>query len=194
MKTANVTIEGIRPHSPSRFYDPQREGKETADELEKRTWRQRIHVNAAGAPFIPPMMLKKCLESASSYLGKIPGERNATYTKRFKSGILITDELLLFKSNDKNGWRPATLDDFEGEWLFLDANGKPGGTRVKRCMPRILNPWRATSTIYVLDEVINRDVLAKAFEDAGTFVGLGRFRPANGGFYGRFKLVDIQMS
>jgi hypothetical protein len=132
--------------------------------------------------------LKKALEGAAPYLGTIKGQGKATYTKRIKSGILITDEIELRK--DK---RPVTLDDFEGEWLFLDANGKPGGTRVKRCMPRIF-PWTATATIYIVDEIITEDVLAKALGDAGMLVGVGRFRPAVGGFYGRFKLTEMKFN
>lgn len=190
MKTASVVIEGVSPFSMSRFHDPQKEGKETHDELEKRTWRQRVHVNSAGVPFMPPMMLKKTLDNAAAYLGKIPGERNATYTKRFKSGILITDEIPLWNCHGK----PATLDDFEGEWLFLDAGGKAGGTRVRRCMPRLLAPWTAKASIIVVDEVITKDVLAKALTDAGLLVGVGRFRPSAGGFYGRFKLADLKFS
>lgn len=189
MNTATITIEGVSPYSQSRYHDPQQIGKETKDDCEKRTWKGRVHVNSAGEPFMPPMALKKALEGASSYLGKIPGERNATYTKRFKSGLLIMEEIALFRDG-----RPATMDDFEGEWLFLDANGKPGGTRVKRCMPRIANPWTATATIIVVDEVITEPVLSKAINEAGMLVGVGRFRPAVGGYYGRFKLADMKFN
>lgn len=188
MQTIEVTIEGISPYSQSRYVDKDehpKNGKETADDYEKRTWQARIHLDDNGKPFLPAMALKKSLDAASAYLGKIPGERNATYVKRFKSGLLITENGLLFVDG-----KAATLDDWEGEWLFLDANGKPGGTRVKRRMPR-LRKWTAKVTIYVIDEVITEEVLEKALTDAGRFVGVGRFRPAVGGFYGRFKLNSM---
>ena len=188
MNTATVYLESVSPYSQSRFHDEPKIGKETHDDLEKRTWMKRVHLNADGTPYMPPMALKKSLEGAAPYLGKIPGERNATYTKRIKSGLLITDEIEL----RKNG-KPVKLDDFEGEWLFLDATGKAGGTRVKRCMPRLF-PWTATATIYIVDEVITKDVLTKALTDAGMLVGVGRFRPAVGGFYGRFKLNKLEFN
>jgi len=185
MKTFKLTIEGISPYSQSRFHDPQKIGKETNDDMEKRTWKDRVHVGDDGAPFMPPMSLKKSLDSASSYLGKIPGERNATYTKRFKSGLLIIGPIGL-----RVGKRDATLDDFDGEWLFLDATGKAGGTRVKRCMPRILN-WWADATLYVVDEILTKAVLTSAISNAGLLVGVGRFRPEKGGFYGRYRLATV---
>ena len=83
-----------------------------------------------------------------------------------------------------------TLDDFDGEWLFLDATGKAGGTRVKRCMPRILN-WWADATLYVVDEILTKAVLTSAISNAGLLVGVGRFRPEKGGFYGRYRLATV---
>ena len=192
MKTVKVVIEGISPYSQSKFVDKEehpREGKETADAYEKRTWQARIHVDGKGFPFMPAMSLKKSLDSASAYLGKIPGERNATYVKRFKSGMLITENISLFV-----GGKRVTLDHFEGEWLFLDAGGKAGqgGTRVKRRMPRLVT-WTAQSEIHLIDEVIDEDVLERALSDAGKFVGLGRFRPQCGGFYGRFRVNSLEV-
>lgn len=193
MQTFSVEIEGISPYSQSRFVDKDehpKQGKETADAYEKRTWQARIHVDSRGVPFMPAMSLKKALDAASAYLGKIPGERNATYTKRFKSGLLVTENLTLY-----SGGEPVkSVDDFEGEWLFLDAGGKAGagGTRVKRRMPRLID-WKAEGQIHVIDEVITDDVLERALTDAGRFVGLGRFRPQSGGFYGRFNLVSLSV-
>lgn len=191
MQVATVTLEGISPYSQSKYVDTEivpKIGKETHDDYEKRTWKSRVHVAEDGVPFMPPMSLKKSLEGAAPYSGKIPGQGQATYTKRVKSGILVTDPIALFTDQ-----RPITFEDWKGEWLFLDAQGKNGDKRVKRCMPRLV-PWSAKATVYVVDEVISKDVLTKIIVDAGMFVGVGRFRPEKGGFYGRFKLTDIKMT
>ena len=99
MQTAQITIEGISPYSQSKYVDTEivpKIGKETHDDYEKRTWKSRVHVAEDGAPFMPPMSLKKSLEGAAPYSGKIPGQGQATYTKRVKSGILVTDPIALF--------------------------------------------------------------------------------------------------
>lgn len=193
MKTYKVVLKGISPYSQSRHVDKDEHpkiGKETADDYEKRTWQARVHLDDRGVPYMPPMALKKSLDAASAYLGKIPGERNATYTKRFKSGLLVMENIKLLSSK-----KPLkSIDDFEGEWLFLDAGGKAGqgSTRVKRRMPR-LRDWSAEAIVHVVDEVITDDVLRRALGDAGKFVGVGRFRPQMGGFYGRFLVESVEM-
>jgi hypothetical protein len=190
MNTATIQISGTSPYSQSKYIDPEAHpanGKETKDAFEKRTWRHRVHRGKGDVSYIPPMAMKKSLTAAAPYLGKIPGQGNATYTKRFRSGLLIVDEIPLLHPNGER----VKFDDWEGEWLFLDANGKPGGTRVKRCMPCVRD-WSATVRIYVADEVIDEDVLRRVLVDAGRLVGVGRFRPENGGFYGRFEVDSIE--
>lgn len=191
MQVATVTLKGASPYSQSKYIDTEafpKNGKETPDAYEKRSWDKRIHLDSQGIPFMPAMSLKKCIEGAASYSGKIPGQGQATYTKPTKSGLLITDNIEL-----RVGDRPARFEDWEGEWLFLDAQGKNGDKRVKRRMPRLSN-WSAIAKIYVLNEVFSDEILEKILIDAGRFVGVGRFRPEKGGFYGRFTVQDLDIS
>ncbi len=191
MQTVEVKLESISPYSQSKFIDVDaipKLGKEGPDAYEKRVWKNRVHLDEKGFPFMPPLGLKKSLEAAAPYSGVIPGQGKSTYTKRIKSGILITDPITLEVAGKK-----ATADDWKPEWLFLDAQGKNGDKRVKRCMPR-LGQWTASVTIYVVDEILTKDVLQKILNDAGMLVGVGRFRPQNGGFYGRFKATITKVT
>ena len=77
--------------------------------------------------------------------------------------------------------------DVAGEWFFVPADGVRGsGKRVEKCFP-VIPEWTTTATIYVMDETITRDVLEHHLREAGKFIGMGRFRPRNNGFYGRFE-------
>jgi hypothetical protein len=188
MHRAQVVLEGVSPYSQSRFHDTPKEQQEKPDDHEKRTWQNRVHARADGTIFIPPMSLKLGLDAASRYQGRIPGMGMSHYSKRFLSGVLVTDEITLM-----TGGKEATLDSFKGEWLHLNSDGVRGsGKRVKRCMPRLDPPWIAIASVYVLDSIITEQVMTKALNDAGRFVGLGRFRPEKGGYYGRFKLQSIE--
>ena len=182
MRTAVVELESVSPYSQSRFHETAKIERELADAYEARTWKQRLHRDAKGMVFIPPMSLKNCLAEAAKYMGiQIPGKGKSNYTKHFEAGILIFEPIEL----------GIHADDVNGEWLFLDSNGKKGsGTRVKRCYPRI-DHWSGTALIHVLDEIITEDVLLKHLEAAGSFIGMGRFRPRNGCFYGRFKVNSL---
>ena len=47
-------------------------------------------------------------------------------------------------------------------------------------------------TFFVLDETITEDVFLNHLTQAGQFIGIGRFRPRNNGFYGRFAVDKVE--
>lgn len=172
------SLESESPISFSRHYEVDRLEKEQADDYEERTWRERLHYLPKTLEcYIPPMMLKHCLSNAARYLKvKIPGRRGATYTPHFVSGVLVTDPLML----------GIKRDEVLPLKLFVDARGRPGGSsRVNKYFPEIPQ-WKGEVTFYILDQLITEDVFREHIIEAGKFVGLGRFRPQNGGYYGRF--------
>lgn len=185
MKTAIVKLASISPYSQSRHYTDEVEAlpKESKADYETRTWMHRCHVTDDGFIFIPPMSFKNCLSEVAKYLAvQIPGKGKSTYTKHFEAGVLVTE--------------PVVLDikhaDVQGEWYFVPASGKRGdGKRVSKKFP-IIKEWSAEVTFYILDETITQDVFALHLEQAGKFIGIGRFRPRNNGFYGRFEIRDIK--
>lgn len=182
MKTAIATIKGVSPYSQSKHYNTEKLPKELAKDYEMRTWRDRLHATDDGTVFIPPMSFKNCLSEAAKFLSlQIPGKGKATYTKHFEAGVLVTDALHL---NIKK-------DDVPGEWLFVPADGIRGsGKRVEKCFP-VIHQWSGDVTFHILDETITRDVFEHVLTQAGAFIGIGRFRPRNNGFYGRFKLESL---
>jgi hypothetical protein len=182
MKTVTVHLESVSPYSQSKHYDDAKLDKELPKDYEIRTWRERMSVTEDGRVFIPPMAFKNCLAEAAKYLSlKIPGKRNATYTKHFLSGILVTDGLML----------PDRKDEVPGEWLFVPSDGKTGGgSRVSKCFP-LIRRWEGDVVYYVMDETITKEPFAEVLQAAGRFIGIGRFRPARGGYYGRFEARSI---
>jgi hypothetical protein len=150
-----------------------------------RTWRERAHVNEEGLIFIPPMAFKNCLSEIAKYLSmQVPGKGKATYTKNFEAGVLVLDAVIL----------DIKKDDVKGEWIFVPADGKRGsGKRVNKCFP-VVPAWSGTAKFYILDETLTPDVFEHHLREAGAFIGIGRFRPRNNGWYGRFKLVSTKWS
>ena len=182
MFVATAKLKSISPYSQSKHIREPRKPKETAEDHEKRCWRERMHVDKEGMVYIPPMAFKNCLSECAKYISlQIPGKSRTTYTKHFEAGVLVTDFVEL-------GIKET---DVEGEWLFLNSNGTRGsGKRVDRCYPVIPN-WQGTVVFYVLDETITQEVFAKHLTEAGRFIGIGRFRPRNNGFYGRFEVEEL---
>lgn len=185
MRTAICTLESVSPYSQSRHYDVPKLPKELAKDYEARTWRERCHVNEDGFVFMPPMAFKNCLSEAAKFLSiQIPGKGKATYTKHFEAGILVMDPIVL----------PIKKDDVPGEWLFVPSDGKRGGgSRVDKCFP-VISQWSGEMKAYILDETITSDVFEQHLREAGNFIGVGRFRPRQNGFYGRFSVKKIAWS
>lgn len=185
MKTVVATLESISPYSQSRHYDVPRLERELGKDYEVRTWRHRMHVDNTGSVFIPPMAFKNALSESAKFMSiQVAGKGKATYTKHFEAGVLVTEPL---KLNIKP-------DDVPGEWLFVPSDGRRGGgSRVDKCFP-IIHSWSGQVTFYILDELITEKPFHQHLEAAGKFIGIGRFRPRNNGFYGRFSVKSISWS
>jgi len=183
MKTAIATLKSVSPYSQSKHYNTEKLAKELHKDYEARTWRDRLHTTLDGEVFIPPMSFKNCLSEAARFLSvQIPGKGKSTYTKHFEAGVLVTDALHL----------GVKASDVKGEWLFVPSDGKRGGgSRVDKCFP-VIHEWGGDVTFHILDETITEDVFLQHLQQAGAFIGVGRFRPRNNGFYGRFKVEAVK--
>ena len=183
MKIATAYLKSVSPYSQSKHYKTEKLAKERPDDYEARTWRDRLHVTSTGYVFMPPMAFKNCLSEIAKYLGEqIPGKGKATFTKHFESGVLVLEGPTL----------PIKKEDVKGEWIFVPADGKRGsGKRVEKCFP-LIESWEAKVEFTILDDTITEDVFLRHLIQAGQFIGLGRFRPRNNGYYGRFKVERVE--
>jgi hypothetical protein len=171
------------PLSMGRFIDVPKLERESSADMEERTWRERIHANEKDVVFLPPMYFKNSLSEAAKYLGmQIPGKGKSNFTKHFEAGVMCVDPLVL----------GVKKKDVPGEWLFVPSDGKRGGTtRVKKCFPKI-DSWEGDVVFYILDEIITKPVFEKHLAVCGNFIGLGRFRPRQNGYYGRFGVSSVK--
>lgn len=181
--SALCTISGISPYSQSRKHDTAKLKSESAENLDIRTWRNHLHVGrTSGKVVIPTHGMMQALAASAKYSAKqIPGQGKKTWTAKFKSGIAILQEINL-------GVAP---DDCQMISIQAHSNGVRGsGSRVTRRFP-IFYDWSTTFEVVILDEIITQDVFEETLENAGMFIGLGRFRPENGGENGRFRLDKL---
>lgn len=183
MKIARCKLESVSPYSQGRYHNTEKLPKELHANHEKRTWREKAHVNENGNVFIPPMAFANCIKEAATYLSiSIPGKGKSTYSKHFQAGVMVTEPLDI----------GITKEDIHPEWVFVPSDGRRGGTtRVEKCFPLIKN-WSGTVEFYIFDDIITQEIFEKVLRDAGQIIGIGRFRPKNWGYYGRFKVVNIE--
>ena len=129
------------------------------------------------------MCFANCIKETATYLSiPIPGQGKSKYTKNFQAGIMVTQPLVL----------DITEDDVEGEWVLVPSDGKRGGTtRVEKCFP-LIKEWEGEVDFYIFDDIITEEVFERVLRESGQIIGIGRFRPKNWGYYGRFKVESIK--
>jgi hypothetical protein len=178
-KAVTVEIEGISPYSASHQHDTPKFEKERMDEWEARTWRDKLNTDEKGMAVIPAMAFKQALDRCAKVLSiQVPGKGKATFTKHFLSGCLCENDARL----------GIHRDDVASVTINANADGVRGsGKRVKRTFPMIPK-WKTAVRFIILDDTITKEVFERVMAEAGKFVGVGRFRPENGGLNGRFKV------
>jgi len=164
----------------SRAHETPKLPGETDDAREARTWKEKGHYTKDGEVFIPAMAFKFSLAKAAKNMSlKIPGRGKTTYTKFFENGIQVLEGPIL---------HGCSRETVRQQRVHANSDGIRGsGKRVWRYFPTI-DAWSAAVTYYVLADEINSEIFKSVLVHSGLFVGVGQFRPENGGINGRFKL------
>lgn len=183
IRTLSTTITGISAYSQSKAHDTPFMEKESHEDFDKRTWRNKAHLDKDGTILIPGMSIKWSVAEAARRLQiKIAGKRGQTYSKLMLSGLLVTGNL-------RTG---IHIDDAMEDIIYANADGVRGsGKRVFRRFPTIAAGWTADLELQVIDDELPKDVVERCLVEAGNLIGIGRFRPEKGGFLGRFTVGKV---
>jgi len=193
MRVLTLTVKGTTPYSQSKKADPdtlppdlRKQSKETHDDYDNRIWREKTTTDETGQIVVPAASFKQAIDSAAKMLSiQIPGKGKATYTKEFVRGIAIFDPLPL----------GVLKQDVPFVRIYANADGIRGsGKRVFRTFPVVPAPWGGKLTVHVISESVPDDVVERVVKASGLFVGVGRFRPENGGTNGRYEVTSMQWS
>lgn len=188
-RLCRVEMRSTSPYSQSHYFKSERGDKETPLEFDQRCWIEKAHIAENGQAYIPPMALKRSIDEAAKRLA-IRKKGQTLFTKYIEAGTACVEEVYL------HDWdmRPITQERIKSQSLMCDAEGKKGsrgGKMVLRTFP-LFPQWTATAELHVFDASIPNHVYERCVRSAGVFVGLGRFRPENGGYYGRFEVTAIE--
>lgn len=189
MRRCRVTIAGLSPYSQSAAHDTPELDREGNDDYDARTWREKCTINAKGEVCIPAMAIKQMLDTTAFKLGeKVPNRKGAMYRSFFASGVNCTTDPIVTNGTGK-AFRKA--DAIERK-ISANPRGIRGGSgRVPRRFPEF-HDWHAVVEVVVIDDIVTRAILEQHLRAAGMIVGIGRFRPENGGTNGRFRVEKIE--
>lgn len=183
MRTAICHLKSAGPYSQSKFIQDKKPRDITHEEFEEQTWRKRLHVDENGIVFIPPMAFKNVMSEAAKFKPtQIPGKGKTTYTKHIEAGVMCVAPVSL----------GIKAEDVAGDWVHVPSDGVRGGSkRVLKCFP-VMPKWEAIVELIVVDDTVTNEIFEQTLEDAGKLIGIGRFRPRNNGYYGRFEVVSVE--
>jgi hypothetical protein len=183
MRTAIAYIEGTSPYSQSRLHETEKLPEEDNDAYERRTWRNKAHVLPNGNIFIPPIAFKQALDFTVKSLGRqIPGKGKATFTKFFLSGVSCTQPV------DTS----IKAADMRCEKVHCNPQGiRGGGKRVWKYFP-VIDTWSVKVPFLITSDHVTNEIFEEHLPISGSLAGVGRYRPQNGGYFGRYIVKKIE--
>lgn len=190
MRKFSITIEPATRFSWGKQI-PACESRKDYKKHEEENWKGRAHI-VDGVVSIPSVAFKQALVEAAKYDGRvIPGAGKKTYTKLFERAVQVTST---YTSTGKNE------DALTEEWLFVSSDGKKGSAsrsgKVWKKFPILEadGTWTATFELTVCDQRLTKELVKEFSTIAGFFIGLGRWRPENGGSNGMFSIKEVKVS
>ena len=138
-----------------------------------------VHFQGYSNPYIPGDMLRASLAESSKALKNRMGSA-------FDRGVQVLEDFELQYDGPK---------DCNGMWdanMFRNDRGDRAGKLVwitRACIPV---GWKINFSLKLDSSQVELSVLEQMIEAAGRYIGLGSWRPANGGRFGRFTLDQFQ--
>ena len=177
MKTYNITIEGISPllmNRPSALIGDISKEKTQADISPEEQAQQKIY-EIDGKLYQPETHIKGSLvESGKNQ--KVVGKGKATYSKIVGYAVEINPFEIIHK---KKQWEVYSV-------LAVNPN-----TKGRHMLHRpILKEWKLDFEVTFDEEQISAVVLKEIFDRAGRVVGLGDWRPAKKGRFGKYQVTS----
>lgn len=132
--------------------------------------------NANGQCYIPADHIRNSLIGAGSYMKAKMGGRARSMKIIVAATFVPTPEEVLLTNYDALDKRSA-----------VNKNNK---ARIIVIRPKWTN-WEAEFTLNVYETSITKETVSQLINYAGSYVGIGSYRPTNNGMFGRFELTKI---
>lgn len=147
-------------------------------DIAKSEWLGALYHDADLGPFLPGQNIKSALVGAA----KIQRLGAA-----FKRAVLVLDDRCKLEYTG-----PRDQEKMFANPRFVDARSVVVGTsRIIRYRPKF-SDWTTTVEIMYSPEMIEREDVIRAAENAGLFVGLCDYRQEKGGAFGRFNVEVVE--
>lgn len=186
MKQFKVKIKGLTPYMQYRMDDQKleewekcrRQIIERPEVSETDATRAEYHAyrNPEGQYYIPAEHLRNCMIGAGTYMKAKMGGRSKSMKVIVAATFVPTPEEVVLPVYDAIDKRST-----------VNRNVK---ARVIVIRPKWTN-WEAEFTLNVYETSITKETVTQLIHYAGSYVGIGSYRPTCNGMFGRFELTEI---
>ena len=178
MKTYKVTIQGTSPllmNRPSALIGDISKEKKQEDKTPEEMAKSKLYEDTNGKLYQPETHIKGSLvESGKNQ--KVVGKGKSTYSKIVGYAVEINPFEIVHK---KQKWKPYSV-------LAVNPTTK-GRNLLHRPM---LEEWELDFQVVFDEEQVPASILKEIFDRAGRTVGLGDWRPAKKGRFGKFQVTN----
>lgn len=180
-KMVNATIKGISPLLMNRpdmlEIDDKAKKKEAGVDILTHQYETKQYRNSSNDLYTPDTHIKGALVEAGKNI-KVKGKGKATYSKIIGYAVIVSPPEILHKKTKTE------------RYTVLAVNPNTRG-RNPVCRP-MLKEWELDFNIEYDSNEIPEEVLKEALDYAGKRVGIGDWRPAKKGTFGRFIVTKFE--
>jgi len=173
----SVEIKGVSPLLMNRFIPEQIvETRVRRGNVKDVSVEDKLYMTQDGKPYVPSAYIRNSLIEGGKAV-QIKGKRKATYSKLLGSTLIVSPDAIVI--NSTTGWEPFTTTAVNP--------ATRGRVTVTRPM---FKDWKLSFEVTITDDILEED-FAKIFDEAGRYVGIGDWRPAKKGMYGKFIVTKL---
>lgn len=178
MKTVNVELRGISPLLQDRpdIEQLQGTGLKRKGQIVELPIENSLHRNGNGV-FVPYEWIDRAIKNTAK-LFKEPGKRGGNYYKSISGAVRVQPDEIILKPQS---WEP-----------FARSLKLKNGNRVPKISP-MFNDW-SLKFQFEIDDWFAPEVLRDILIEAGRREGIGAWRPACGGRFGRFEVKGFEVN
>lgn len=193
-----VTIQGITPLLMNRFTEANEVavsgGTTVSFRGDKGTPREQAapkrYADADGRLYIPGPNIFAAIIAAGTFHKAGKSKLTTMKTSLIPAGLMVDDLICLLTNAD---CEPLTEWEVDSRSVVIPSTGG----RIMAHRPRV-DVWCATFTIDVDTTMFAPNLIRSVIDDAGKKIGLGDYRPARKGPFGRFvvsrwEIIDVDM-
>lgn len=184
-----VTIQGLTPLLMNRFTEASEVAVSGGTSItfrgDKGTPREQAtpkrYADTAGNLFIPGANLYACIIAAGTFHKAGKSKLTTLKTSLIPAGLMIDD--LICPLHSPTG-EPITEWEVDSRSVVIPSSGG----RIMCHRPRV-DQWQCTFSCEIDTEMFSPNLIRLVIDDAGKKIGLGDYRPARKGPFGRFVVV-----